>query len=125
MEQIQARSRLRPQHAPLAAKIPSHSSSHSGTPLLHSTESPRSISQEVQAAAVKASLRKASAPIRWQKHTMKSCQNYANDDHTARSLEDSKSACMANHECVAVECPHGQEDGCTLRAVANKVDWNG
>jgi len=69
----------------------------------------------------------ASAPskISWEKHVGKSCQNYADGDTTARSLEDSKVACLAKDSCVAIECPTGQQKECTLRAIANFVDYAG
>lgn len=61
--------------------------------------------------------------ISWKLHEGKSCQNYADDDTRERSLTDAKAACRANEACVAIECPHGKESYCTLRAIANLVDY--
>ncbi|CAE8588080.1 unnamed protein product [Polarella glacialis] len=42
---------------------------------------------------------------------------------TQRSLLDSKAACLAEDSCIAIVCPRGKESGCTLRAIANSVDY--
>jgi len=63
--------------------------------------------------------------IDWQKHVEKSCQNYADGDSEERSLEDSKIACLKNDACIGIECPHGSVHSCTLRAVANLIDYTG
>lgn len=54
--------------------------------------------------------------IEWKQHRGKSCQGYANDDTTIRTLEASKRACLKNEACVAIECPSDEETQCTLRA---------
>lgn len=88
--------------------------------------------QEAKAAAamlglepVKTTTGRSSTPeaVTWRKHPGKSCQNYLDDDSTDRSLADSKVICAEKEACVAVECPGRSEDGCTLRAVANFVDF--
>jgi len=59
----------------------------------------------------------------WKKHEHRSCQNYAGEP-ISRSLEESKAACLENDACVAIECDHGSERGCTLRAIANVVPYD-
>lgn len=59
----------------------------------------------------------------WKKHTGKSCQNYVEHYAMERELEDAKKACLANDDCSSVVCPTGQTRSCTLRAVANLVDY--
>merc|ERR1719356_2031147 len=59
----------------------------------------------------------------WTQHVGKSCQAYANDDDTERSLINSQAACLDNKHCVAVMCPTGQTSSCTLRARSSFVDF--
>lgn len=66
---------------------------------------------------------KGSDTLVWELHPGKSCQNYANDDATPRTLRESKAACSKNDACVAIECPAGRQDSCTLRAIANLVPY--
>jgi len=78
--------------------------------------------KDAKAEGVQATASRSSRIV-WKKHEGKSCQNYADGDATDRSLEDSKVACLANDACVAIECLHGRESSCTLRAVANMIDY--
>jgi hypothetical protein len=61
--------------------------------------------------------------IVWEKHPGTSCQGYANGDSEARSLEESKKACLKNDVCVAIECPSGSENSCTLRSSSKLVEY--
>eukprot|EP00929_Paragymnodinium_shiwhaense_P014120 TRINITY_DN122004_c0_g1_i1.p1 TRINITY_DN122004_c0_g1~~TRINITY_DN122004_c0_g1_i1.p1 ORF type:complete len:519 (+),score=54.47 TRINITY_DN122004_c0_g1_i1:43-1599(+) len=61
--------------------------------------------------------------IEWTRHQGKSCQGYAKGDSTARSLADSKIACLENEDCLAIECNTNTEDECTLRGSTRLVDY--
>jgi hypothetical protein len=93
-----------------------------------SREQPKRLEQQVPAssttkAAASVDSTSSSNRVVWKKHVGKSCQNYVETDVRMRSLEDAKSACLAMDACVAIECPTGQENDCTLRAIANLVDY--
>eukprot|EP00747_Dinoflagellata_sp_TGD_P061745 gnl/TRDRNA2_/TRDRNA2_152663_c0_seq2.p1 gnl/TRDRNA2_/TRDRNA2_152663_c0~~gnl/TRDRNA2_/TRDRNA2_152663_c0_seq2.p1 ORF type:complete len:497 (+),score=71.43 gnl/TRDRNA2_/TRDRNA2_152663_c0_seq2:92-1582(+) len=72
------------------------------------------------AAAYKAPAKEA---VAWKKHTGRSCQSYAHHDSTVRNLEDSKELCLSYEDCVAIECSKGSEKDCTLRQLANLIEF--
>ena len=67
-----------------------------------------------------------SSARKWKKHPSRSCQGYANGDHKSRDLISSKLACVANEDCVAIECERNNDPNpkdCTLRSHANLVRY--
>lgn len=105
-----------------AAKIQDPAAAAAATPVVEGLE-PRAAIAPGPAPAPARTIANSSSTITWNKHTGKSCQNYAEEHVTDRSLTASKVACLANEVCVAIECPHGSESSCTLRAIANLVDY--
>ena len=74
-------------------------------------------------AAKSAAAAASAMSVKWDLHVGRSCQGYADNDPTSRSLSDSKAACALNQFCVAIECPTGRQTGCTLREVGNLVPY--
>ena len=56
-------------------------------------------------------------------HAGQSCAGYVETPPTARTLVESEAACIANGACNAVECAHGQQQGCTLRSAFFLIDY--
>lgn len=52
----------------------------------------------------------------WTLRKGNSCQGYAKEDETERTLEASKVACATNVECLSIVCPSGYTMDCTLRS---------
>lgn len=80
----------------------------------------RSAAEVANSAAAAAA---SATSVKWDLHVGRSCQGYADNDPTSRSLSDSKAACALNQFCVAIECPTGRQIGCTLREVGNLVPY--
>ena len=77
-----------------------------------------------QKAAAAALVAKPASGIFFETHEHASCQGYAEKRVKERSLEDSKTECLANDDCHAIECNHGMtRGGCTLRLVAHTIEY--
>ena len=61
--------------------------------------------------------------VHFQLHAGQSCAGYAETPPVLRTLQESEAACVANTGCNAVECSHGQQQGCTLRSAFNLIDY--